>query len=107
VRIEVKYTEQIEGLLLKLNGVEVGVVVHYVSGRNVLTYAPSFVATPANLRPIFTLTQLSHPHYFDHVLSNSQKVPPVLSNLLPEGTLREWVAQELGVHVDNEFPLLM
>ncbi len=105
--MKTKYTEQVEGLLLKLHGVEIGVVVHYASGRNVLTYAPSFVATPTHLRDIFTLTQLSHRHYFDRVLSNSQKVPPVLSNLLPEGALRAWVAQELGVHVDNEFPLLM
>jgi len=28
-----------------------------------------------------------------------------LSNLLPEGALRAWIAQSLKVHEDNEFPL--
>lgn len=36
----------------------------------------------------------------------TQKLHPVLSNLLPEGALRELIAQRLKVHVDNEFRLL-
>jgi len=31
---------------------------------------------------------------------------PWLSNLLPEGALRDWLAQGLKVHPDNEFPLI-
>lgn len=35
-----------------------------------------------------------------------QKLHPILSNLLPEGALRELLAQGLKVHVDNDFHLL-
>jgi serine/threonine-protein kinase HipA len=37
--------------------------------------------------------------------SRSQKLHPTLSNLLPEGSLRELIAQGLKVHVDSEFQL--
>ena len=36
----------------------------------------------------------------------SQRLHPTLSNLLPEGVLRELMAQALKTHVDNEFHLL-
>jgi serine/threonine-protein kinase HipA len=35
-----------------------------------------------------------------------QRLHPLLSNLLPEGALRELIAQSLKVHIDNEFQLL-
>ena len=36
----------------------------------------------------------------------NQRLHPVLSNLLPEGSSRELIAQGLKVHVDNEFHIL-
>jgi serine/threonine-protein kinase HipA len=38
--------------------------------------------------------------------AGSWKVPPWFSNLLPEGRLREWVADEVGVGIDREMQLL-
>lgn len=38
--------------------------------------------------------------------AQNQRLHPVLSNLLPEGSLRELIAQGLKVHVDNEFHIL-
>nr|WP_208859648.1 MULTISPECIES: HipA N-terminal domain-containing protein [Pseudomonas] len=35
-----------------------------------------------------------------------QKLYPLLSNLLPEGAMRDHLAQQLKIHPDNEFPLL-
>ena len=35
-----------------------------------------------------------------------QRLHPTLSNLLPEGALRELIAQRLKTHIDNEFQLL-
>lgn len=35
-----------------------------------------------------------------------QRLHPILSNLLPEGALRELIAQGLKSHVDNEFHIL-
>ena len=39
-------------------------------------------------------------------MTKHQKLHPTLSNLLPEGALRELIAQSLKVHVDNEFQIL-
>ena len=36
----------------------------------------------------------------------NQRLHPVLSNLLPEGSLRELIAQGLKVHIDNEIHIL-
>ncbi len=36
----------------------------------------------------------------------NQRLHPILSNLLPEGSLRELITQGLKVHVDNEFHIL-
>jgi len=36
----------------------------------------------------------------------NQRLHPVLSNLLPEGALRELIAQGLKTHIDNEFQIL-
>ncbi len=61
-------------------------------------------------RPTFSL--ITHPKFprAGHILSESwvrnHRLHPVLSNLLPEGSLRELIAQELKVHVDNEFLIL-
>ena len=52
------------------------------------------------------MTQLAKADYLSQTLENAHKIPPVLSNLLPEGALREWVAKEVGVHRYNEFALL-
>lgn len=35
------------------------------------------------------------------------RLPPWFSNLLPEGYLREWIAQEVGTHKDHELKLLL
>ena len=38
--------------------------------------------------------------------ARNQRLHPTLSNLLPEGSLRELIAQGLKVHIDNEFHIL-
>jgi serine/threonine-protein kinase HipA len=38
--------------------------------------------------------------------ARNQRLHPVLSNLLPEGALRELIAQGLKTHIDNEFQIL-
>lgn len=48
--------------------------------------------------------------YFESSLlapqSSSLRLPPWFSNLLPEGKIRDWVAQDRGVSVDREMELL-
>lgn len=100
-------TESVEVLHLSLHGVSVGYLAGYQNGRNVLIFDPAY-QHDAN-RPTLTLTGLSEhqasARLYSNFWSRQQRLHPVLSNLLPEGSLREWMAQDLKIHPDNEFPL--
>ena len=95
-------------LQLTIHGVLVGYLVGYKNGRNVLSIADAFKHNPA--RPTFSL--MTHPEFpnADKAMVEpwvrNHRLHPVLSNLLPEGPLRELIAQGLKVHVDHEFHLL-
>ncbi|MBR9913164.1 MAG: type II toxin-antitoxin system HipA family toxin [Gammaproteobacteria bacterium] len=97
--------ESAQVLKLILHDVLIGYLVGYQSGRNELIFADDFRNDPQ--RPTFSLT--THPHFAnaDKVLSKTharnQRIHPTLSNLLPEGALRELLAQGLKTHTDNEF----
>ena len=92
-------------LQLTLHGRLVGYLTGFGNGRNVLSFANEFTADPD--RPTFSL--ITHPDFprAEKIMSEpwvrNQRLHPVLSNLLPEGSLRELIAQELKVHIDNEF----
>jgi serine/threonine-protein kinase HipA len=100
--------DEINVLRLTLHGRLVGYLAGFQDGRNLLTFADEFRTDRA--RPTFSLT--THPGFpnAEKLLAEpwqrSQRLHPVLSNLLPEGTLRELLAQTLKVHVDNEFHLI-
>ena len=101
-----KKTEKVEGLAIKLHGIDVGVITHYAGGKNILTFNPDYTGMPASKRPVVTLRQLSDPNYLTKPQIRTDKIPPVLSNLLPEGTLRELTAKALQCHTNNEFSIL-
>ena len=94
-------------LKLTLHGVTVGYLAGFKEGRNALTFAPDFVQNTS--RPTLSLT--THPDFpkVEKLLSEPwvkrQRLHPVLSNLLPEGALKELLAQGLKTHIDNEFEL--
>src|SRR5690606_3625433 len=100
--------DEVRVLKLTLHSKLVGYLCGFQDGRNVLRFAEEF-RVDAN-RPTFSL--ITHPAfpYSDRLLAEPwarhQRLHPSLSNLLPEGVLREMVAQGLKVHVDNEFHLL-
>ncbi|QBL10528.1 type II toxin-antitoxin system HipA family toxin [Rheinheimera sp. D18] len=95
-------------LKITLHGELVGYLAGYKSGRNILTIADGFKKNPE--RPTFSL--ITHPKFPNAIKlmsepwSRNQRLHPILSNLLPEGALRELIAQGLKVHVDNEFYIL-
>lgn len=101
-----KQIEKVEGLNIQLHGIDIAIIVHYAGGKNILTFNPEFVARPADKRPVLTLRQLSDPDYLRKSQIRTNKIPPVLSNLLPEGVLRELTARALQCHVNNEFSIL-
>jgi len=71
-----------------------------------LVFSPEYQAQSSDSRPVITLSQKVNPQYFDKPLSNAQRIPPVLSNLPPEGVLREWISSSLKIHPSQEFALL-
>tara|TARA_A100001391_G_scaffold201871_2_gene189953 strand:- start:6777 stop:8045 length:1269 start_codon:yes stop_codon:yes gene_type:complete len=101
------HQDDVSVLELSLHGELVGYLAGFQNGRNVLSFAESFSANPA--RP--TLSLITHPKFPNAEKAmaqpwvKNQRLHPTLSNLLPEGVLRELIAQGLGVHSDNEFQI--
>lgn len=99
---------EVNVLLLTIQGTLIGYLAGFKNGRNVLSFANEFKNNPH--RPTFSL--ITHPKFpnADKVMSElwvrNQRLHPVLSNLLPEGSLRELIAQGLKVHSENEFHIL-
>ena len=97
--------DEVNVLKLTLHGRLVGYLTGFHNGRNVLTFADEYKENAS--RPTFSL--ITHPDFphSEKVMSEpwvrSQRLHPTLSNLLPEGSLRELIAQGLKLHVDNEF----
>lgn len=100
--------DELSALKLTLYGRLVGYLAGFKNGRNVLSFSDEFRSDSG--RPTFSL--ITHPNFprSDRLISEpwarNQRLHPVLSNLLPEGALRELIAQGLKVHVDNEFHIL-
>lgn len=100
--------DEVYVLQLSIHGVLIGYLAGFKNGRNVLSIADSFKNDPS--RPTFSL--ITHPTFPNTVKlmaepwARNQRLHPVLSNLLPEGSLRELIAQGLKVHLDNEFHIL-
>ena len=99
---------EINVLKLALHGRVVGYLAGFQNGGNVLSFSDGFKEDAG--RATFSL--VTHPSFprADRLMAEpwvrSQRLHPTLSNLLPEGSLRELIAQSLKVHVDNEFHIL-
>ena len=99
--------ENVSIIKLTLHGRVLGHLAGFQSGRNVLTFLDEFRGD--SRRPTLSLT--THPKFplssklLSEPWARSQRLHPILSNLLPEGSLRELIAQGLKVHQDNEFQI--
>lgn len=99
---------EVNVLKLSLHGKIVGYLSGFQNGRNVLKFANDFKHDAT--RPTFSL--ITHPSFpqanklIAEPWVSHQKLHPILSNLLPEGSLRELIAQSLKIQTDNEFHLL-
>ena len=99
--------DEIKVLRLTLHGRLLGYLAGYQNDRNVLSFADEFKNDP--LRPTFSL--ITHPDFphSEQLMSilwvKNQRLHPILSNLLPEGALRELIAQGLKTHINNEFQI--
>jgi serine/threonine-protein kinase HipA len=93
---------------LSLHGVLVGHLAGFRNGKNSLIFSEEFQHD--SNRPTFSL--ITHPSFpksqtlISKIWENNHRLHPSLSNLLPEGALRELIVQALKVHVDNDFQIL-
>lgn len=100
--------EEMSVLKLTLHGRLVGYLAGLQHGRNILSFVDEFKSDLS--RSTFSL--ITHPSFpnseqlMSNPWTNHQRIHPVLSNLLPEGALRELIAQSLKTHIDNEFQIL-
>lgn len=103
-----KNAQEASVLKLTLHGTDVGHLVGFKNGQNSLIFEHEFREDIQ--RPTFSL--ITHPNFphaqklLSSVWVKSQRLHPVLSNLLPEGALRELIARSVKVHPENEFPIL-
>ena len=99
--------EKIRVLRLTLHDTLVGYLTGSQDGRNSLIFDEAFKFNSS--RP--TLSLITRPDFprVEKLLAEpwltKQRLHPVLSNLLPEGALRELIVQGLKTHSDNEFQL--
>ncbi|MEL0583977.1 MAG: type II toxin-antitoxin system HipA family toxin [Candidatus Thiodiazotropha sp. (ex. Lucinoma kazani)] len=99
--------DEISVLKLTLHDRLVGYLAGFQNGRNVLSFADEFQHDPS--RPTFSL--ITHPSFpnskklISKPWAKNMRLHPVLSNLLPEGALRELISQGLKTHIDNEFQI--
>jgi len=99
--------DSVSVLELTLHSARVGYLAGYKDGRTILTFTPEFALN--DTRPTFSL--ITNPAFpkaaelMEKPWAKRQKLHPVLSNLLPEGALRDYLAQALKTHTDNEFEL--
>ena len=99
---------EVNFLQLSLHGRVVAYLAGYRNGRNVLHFAEEFKQDAD--RPTFSL--ITHPSFpkVEQLLAEpwarNHRLHPSLSNLLPEGALRELLGQRLKIHIENEFKML-
>ena len=87
--------DEVSVLKLTLHGRHIGYLAGFENGRNVLSFSDEFKADSS--RPTFSLiTHSSFPNsekLLSQPWTKNQRLHPTLSNLLPEGALRELISQ--------------
>jgi serine/threonine-protein kinase HipA len=92
-------------LNVSLHEHEVGTLTKLVDDSVIFAFEDSF---KSGSKPVFSLAYRSEDggfHFAEKIYSTA-KVPPVLSNLLPEGNLRDYIAKKVNVQKSREFFLI-
>ncbi len=85
----------------------VGYLAGYQDGKAIFTFSNEYISQNIEERSTLTLKYYNQPDdAFRTQLKSRVKLPPIFSNLLPEGELRDYVVRNLKVHTDAEFDLL-
>ena len=88
-----------------LNGQEIGTLALLAGDRTLFAFNQTHIDDPN--RPILSLSfKDSLGELITNLRPTQTRVPPFFANLLPEGPLREYLAQRAGINVQREFYLL-
>jgi len=88
-----------------LHGRRVGVITRLQGDKQIFTLHQSYIDDPH--RPTLSLSlKGKHSELVTAVRPVHRGVPPLFSNLLPEGHLRTYLAERAGVSAEREFILL-
>lgn len=89
---------------VRLHGQSIGTITRLADDRTIFTFSEAYIAAPD--RPTLSLSFKDTLGGLITDAAPGRRVPPFFANLLPEGTLREYLAERAGVHADREFFLL-
>jgi serine/threonine-protein kinase HipA len=90
---------------VRLHGETIGTLTRVGGDRTIFAFSDSYIER--NDRPTLSL---SFKDEFGGLITDlpatQRRIAPFFANLLPEGTLRDFLAERAGVHVEREFFLL-
>jgi len=99
--------EIVRVLEIKLSDVRVGFLAGYNDGKNIFTFAHEYINLEKENRPTLSLKYYDQPiNVFRKPLISRVKLPPLFSNLLPEGELRDYFVRYLKIDSDHDFAML-
>lgn len=95
----------IRQLEIRLHGHPVGNMTRLASDQHVFAFDEAYLADP-NRDTLSLSFKRRGGGLLETTRSVRQRLPEFFSNLLPEGHLRHYIAEKVGVHTDREFALL-
>lgn len=88
-------------LEIMLNETLVGYLSHYKSDKNVFVFDDTYIDLEQQ-RPVLSMSFMNNLQ----PIETRHQLPTFFSNLLPEGDLRIFIANQLNIHIDDEYSLL-
>jgi len=92
-------------LEVRLAGTVVGTLTNLPNDQNLFIFDPAYIADPD--RPVLSLSFFdAYRALFTNIRPVTRRLPPFFSNLLPEGALRQYIAERGEINAQREFFLL-
>jgi serine/threonine-protein kinase HipA len=96
---------KLNALAVRLHGRQIGIVNRFAGDRHLFSFEQEYVDDPE--RPTLSLSFKGQSGGLVTAVGPvGRRVPPFFSNLLPEGPLRNYLAEQAGVKPEREFFLL-
>src|SRR5262245_26551576 len=96
--------QKVNALGVYLQGRRIGIINRLVGDRHIFAFEQDYVADPN--RPALSLSYKGRNGLVTTVRPVGPRLPPFFSNLLPEGHLRDYLAEKAGVKREREFYLM-